>query len=93
MLPARGVIRVFAEILVGLGFSESVSYIKSIPTHKKKIAVGKSGPNAKFNLIFLGLGWPWVGEFVGFIVIFICFPTQEFGVSQTPYCYKITLRG
>ena len=22
-------------------------------------AVGKSGPNATFNLIFLGLGWPW----------------------------------
>ena len=29
-----------------------------------------------FNLIFLGLGWPWVGEFVGF-VIFTCFPTQQ----------------
>ena len=28
-------------------------------------------------LIFLGLGWPWVGEFVGFIVMFICFPTQH----------------
>ena len=28
------------------------------------------------NLIFLGLGLPWVGEFVGFIIIFICFPTQ-----------------
>ena len=26
---------------------------------------------------FLGLGWPWVGDFVGFIIIFICFPTQE----------------
>ena len=21
--------------------------------------MGKSGPNATFNLIFLGLGWPW----------------------------------
>ena len=39
--------------------------------------MGKSGPNAAFNLIFPGLGWPWVGEFVGFIVIFICFPTQQ----------------
>ena len=77
MLPARGVIRVFAEILVGLGFSESVSYIKSIPTHKKKIAVGKSGPNANFNLVFLGLGWPWVGEFDGFMIIFTCFPTHH----------------
>ena len=26
------------------------------------------GPNAAFDLIFLGLGWPWVGEFVGFII-------------------------
>ena len=33
--------------------------------------MGKSGPNATFDIIFLGLGWPWVGEFVGFIIIFI----------------------
>ena len=26
--------------------------------------------NATFNLFFLGLGWHWVGEFVGFILIF-----------------------
>ena len=25
---------------------------------------------------FLGLGWPWVGEFVGFIIMFM-FPTQQ----------------
>ena len=31
---------------------------------KKIFAVGKSGPKATFNLFFLGLGWPWVGEFV-----------------------------
>ena len=30
-----------------------------------------------FNLVFIGLGWPWVGEFVGFIIIFTCFPTQH----------------
>ena len=30
-----------------------------------------------FNLIFLGLGWPWVGEFVGFMKISIRFPTQQ----------------
>ena len=29
------------------------------------------------TLIFLGLGWPWVGEFDGFILIFTCFPTQH----------------
>ena len=62
------IVGVFAENLVGIGFLYSVSYIKSIPTHEKLFAVGKSGPNSTFNLIFLGLGWPWVGEFVGFII-------------------------
>ena len=49
--------------------------------------MGKSGPIATFNLCFLGLGWPWVGdEFVGFVIIctrvlrvriyIMCFPTQ-----------------
>ena len=46
----------------------------------------KTSPNATFNLFFLGLGWPWVGEFVGFIMRFTCFPTQQNWVkSQTPY--------
>ena len=40
---------------------QSVSYIKPIPTHEKLFAMGKSGPNATFNLIFswvgLALGW------------------------------------
>ena len=26
---------------------------------------------------FIGLGWPWVGELIGFIIIFVCFPTQQ----------------
>ena len=39
--------------------------------------MGKRGHNATFNLFFLGLGWPWVGEFVGFIIIFSCFPTHQ----------------
>ena len=71
---------VFAENLVGLGFLQSVSQIKQIPTHEKVFAVGKRGLNATFNLIFLGLGWPWVGKFVGFIIILYMFsnPT-EFG--------------
>ena len=30
-----------------------------------------------FNLIFLALRWPWVREFVGFIRMHICFPTQQ----------------
>ena len=75
----------FEENLVGLGLLWSVSYVKPIPSHEKIFAVGKSGSYATFNLVFLGLGWPWVGEFVGFVRIFTCFsnPT-EFGKSQTP---------
>ena len=49
---------------------KSASYMKSIPTHEKLFA-GKSSPNATFNVYVLGLVWPWVGEFVGFVVIFI----------------------
>ena len=52
-------------------------YTKSIRNHEKLCAVGKSGPTATCNLFFLGLGWPWVGEFVGFIIISICFLTQQ----------------
>ena len=55
----------FAENLVGFGFLYSVSYIKSIPTHEILFAVGKSGPNATFDLIFLGLGWSWVELVLG----------------------------
>ena len=43
---------------------------QSQPT-KKCFAVGKSGPNSTLNQIFRGLGWPWVGVFVGFIIIII----------------------
>ena len=67
----------FAEIVVGLGFLQSISYIKPIPTHEKLFAVGKSAPNDTFDLKFLVLSWPWVVEFDGFIVIFGCFPTQH----------------
>ena len=42
--------RVVAENLVGLGFLQSVSYIKPIITHEELFAVGKSDPNATFNL-------------------------------------------
>ena len=69
--------RVFAEYFGWVGFLQSVSYIKPILTHEKLFAVGKSRPNTTFNLFFLGLGWPWIGEFDGFIIIFVCFPTQQ----------------
>ena len=58
--------------------------MKPAPTHEKLFAVGKSGPIATFNLFFLGLGGPRIGEFVGFIIIFISFPIrQHFGMSHT----------
>ena len=38
-----------------------------------------------FNLTFLGLGWPWVGEFVGFINnIYVFSNPTLLGRSQTP---------
>ena len=76
----------FGRISSGLGFLYPVSYRKSIPTHEKLFAVGKSRPNANlFNLFFLGLGWPWVGEFVGFVKnIYTLSNLTEFGKSQTP---------
>ena len=76
--------------MIGLGFLHSISYIKSILSHEKVFAVGKSGPNATFNLIFPGLGWPWVGEFDGFIIIFTCFPTiQNLVYRKQPYLHSI----
>ena len=77
--------RVFAENNVGLGFLSSVSHIKSIPTHEKMVAVGRSGPDATFSLIFywagLDLGWG-VRRFHDSICMF-CNPT-EFRKSQHP---------
>ena len=49
--------------------------------------MGKSGPNATLNLFFLGLGWRWVGESVGFILLFMFFNPTEFGESQKPYLF------
>ena len=53
----------------------------------------KVAQTPRLNLFFfLGLGWPWVGEFVGFIKIVIMFfnPT-EFGVSQGPYFVVVSM--
>ena len=35
-----------------------------------------------FNVIFLGLGWTWVGGFVGFMIVFTHFPTQQNKVDR-----------
>ena len=58
--------------------SSSLFPIETNPNPPKKVfALGRIDPNATLDLVFLGLGWPWVGEFVGFITIFTCFPTQQ----------------
>ena len=59
---------VFAENFGWVGFLVVCLLYKTIPTHERFFPIGKSGPNATFNLNFLGLGWPWVGEFVGFTI-------------------------
>ena len=57
-------------------------HLKPIPTHEKIFAVGKKWPKCHFKPTFswvgvalgwvgLGLGWPWVGEFVGLIIMSI----------------------
>ena len=53
--------RVFAENLVGLGFLVVCFLYKPILTLEKLFAVEKRGPNATFNLFFLG----WVGLGLG----------------------------
>ena len=61
--------RVFADKFFGqVGFLVVCFLDKINPQYAiKYLPWGKCGPNATFlNLFFLGLGWPWVGEFVGF---------------------------
>ena len=51
-------------------------------------------PLSTYYVIFLGLGWPWVGEFVGFIIIFRCFPTQRKLVNRKhPFYYIVFCTG
>ena len=57
MVPVIVIVGCLAGNFVGLGFLQSVSFVKSIPTPEKLFAVGKNGPIATFNLFFLGLGY------------------------------------
>ena len=69
LLPSRVKLGCLRRIWFGLGFLRFVCCIKPIPTHEKLFAVGKRRPKCHFqHLIFLGLGWPWVEELVGFII-------------------------
>ena len=63
--------------LVGLGFLQSVSYIKSIPTHEKIICCGKNWPTwPSQTSFFLG----WVGLGLGSLSVsqsYLCFTTEQ----------------
>ena len=90
--------RVFAENFGWVRFVVVRFLYKTNPNPPKNICCGqKSGPRATFNPVFLGLGWPWVGEFVGFIIIFYLFsnPT-EFRTSENTIkhttSYKLQLQ-
>ena len=72
----------FAENLVGLSFLYSISYIKSISTHKKIVAAGKSGPNATLNLFCLGVGLALGWGARRFHNNIICLPTQHNSVNR-----------
>ena len=53
----------------------------------KKYLLWEKGP--KIPILtenFLGLGWPWLGELVGFIIVFICFPAQQKLVNRKHPC-------
>ena len=52
-------------------------YINRSQLTKNRLLWEKSCLNATFNLIFLVLGWPWVGDLVGFMTMFTCFPTEH----------------
>ena len=83
LCPVSCTNRVCADNLVGLAFLYSISYIKSISTHEKIFAVGKKVAQMPLlTYFFVGLGWPCVGEFDGFIIIFTCFPTQQNSVNR-----------
>ena len=76
--------RVIAENLDWVEFLVVVFLYKTNPNPQKKnyLLWEKVAQMPLFNLIFLGLGWPWVGEFVGFITTFIRFPTQQNSVNR-----------
>ena len=87
LLYLSKVFRVLAENLVSWVRLVTCFLHEILPTHEKMFAVGKSGPNATFNPVFLGLGWSWVGlvlgwEYVVFIEICVCFPTQQILVNR-----------
>ena len=70
--------------MVGLEVLQSVSYTGSNPTHEKLFAVGK----LNCPKCHLKPGFSWFGlasgfrEFIGVMILFICFPTKQNLVSR-----------
>ena len=72
------------QISIGCGKIRWVGFLlvcfrhKTNPNPRKIICCGEKVAQMPLqNLFFLRLGWPWVGEFVGFIITYTCFPTQH----------------
>ena len=86
VLQYYGISRVFADNLGCVMFLvvcflqiTNLNPRKKNKKNKNKKLREKMAQMPLFDLIFLGLGWPWVGEFDGFTVTFICmlFPTRD----------------
>ena len=74
----RWLIVVFAENSGGLAFFVVCFLYKINPKPTKKYLLWEKVAQMPLSAyFFLGVGWPWVGEFVGFIIILICFPAQH----------------
>ena len=85
-VPVQHISKVFAENFGWVGFLVVCFLYETTPNPPRNIGCGKkSGQIATFDLIFfLGLGWPWVGEFRRFhynIYSMFSNPT-EFGKSK-----------
>ena len=76
----------FVENFGWVGFVVTYFLHKINPNPRKKNAAGKAAQMPLSDLIFLGLGWPWVGRLHNTIQYPYMFsnPTEHVN-SQTPY--------
>ena len=67
------------RIWFGLSFLVVCFLYKTSPNPRKTIFCGDKVAQMPLSTYFswVGLGWPCIGGFVGFIIIFLCFPTQQ----------------
>ena len=83
------IIRVFAEF--GWVRFLAVCFLYQINPNPRKnyLLREKLAHMALSNLIFLGLGWPWVGEFVGFTIIFMFYNRTEIRIINRKHPIKL----